>query len=332
MTRQVAGHLESRSTTLDSTDIHTDLAGEKSTISLASQSSMTQLADIQTETIDDKTMIESDAVLPAVQSVELLLEQVDDKQTAHTELQPLLDESIDVQSEIVEHQSIVTSDAQAILIEPVNAQCETMPIVMSMNTGDELTTSKSITNLHGASVTLPDIELVQPGPLPSLSLTNDKVKKSKQATTNDKSVKTKKSSGGLCGACFGAKAAQKSKKEKISATVQAPIEQTKAIEIESKPDVATVTVPTIETLEPIVNIVELTTDETIEAAAAAAAAATTTIDEISTDVATSLVDATAILPSVQIDTFQERNFHTSIEVRETYDGNEACENISFVLL
>ena len=162
-------------------------------------------------------------------------------------------------------------------IEPVEVQTEPTPIVIPLTKSEESTVSKITTSLHGAAVDLPVVQLVEPGPLPTLPLTKEKHKKPKEAVT----PKVKKSTGGLCASCFGAKAAEKKKKELTSETVKAPIEPKKVVEKEKKDEVPPTTslpTPTIELLPP-------TTDET------------------------------TVFPHVDIDSFQERNFRKSAEVR-----------------
>jgi hypothetical protein len=92
--------------------------------------------------------------------------------------------------------------------------------------------------------------------------------------------KIKKSTGGLCASCFGKKAAEKSKKEIISESIQAPIEQKKSIEKEEKK----------EDLSPIIEVPSVPL---------------TTIDQ-------------PILPKVNIDIFKERNFQKTAEVKSKY--------------
>ncbi len=111
-------------------------------------------------------------------------------------------------------------------------------------------------DLHGASVNLPKLELVEPGPLPILPI---------------KEVKVKKPTGGLCASCFGKKSAEKKKKEIISEPLPAPIEQRKSIEKEEEKKEALT--PTIE----VPSLPSTVTDE-------------------------------PILPRINIDVFRERNF------------------------
>lgn len=74
---------------------------------------------------------------------------------------------------------------------------------------------KSAVSLHGAGVELPKLELVQPGPLPTLSLTKGK-----------KGTKPKKSTVGLCASCFSTKSKEKSKQqETVGEPITATIDQ-----------------------------------------------------------------------------------------------------------
>jgi hypothetical protein len=60
----------------------------------------------------------------------------------------------------------------------------------------------------------------------------------------------KKSTGGLCASCFGAKAAEKKKKEATAEAAKAPIEQEKTLEETKKKDeespLAVVPTPTVD--------------------------------------------------------------------------------------
>jgi hypothetical protein len=82
----------------------------------------------------------------------------------------------------------------------------------------------------------------------------------------------------LCASCFSVKATEKKKKEIVSETIQAPIEQKKIIEEEKKED-----------LSPIIELSSSTVP-------------LPTIDQ-------------PILPKVNIDIFKERHFQTSTEVK-----------------
>lgn len=178
------------------------------------------------------------------------------------------------ESENIEHKSVVHLEARPPTIEKIEVPEEPTPVVLSSKTkSDETTLSKAISNLHGAAVELPEIELNKPGPLPTITITKEKHKKSKETTKTEKPLKTKKSTGGLCASCFGSKAAKK--KDVASETAQAPIEQEKKnVEEEKKDEVSptsesspvpvlppatseTITVPDIE----VSKTVEQTTSE-----------------------------------------------------------------------
>ncbi len=169
------------------------------------------------------------------------------------------------QSEIIEHKTHVHLEPRPATIEPVDVQPEKPSIIIPLTKHEDIiVTKKPVTiDLHGAAVNLPEIELVKPGPLPILPI-----------------KKIKKSTGGLCASCFGKKAAEKSKKEIISESIQAPIEQKKSIEKEEKK----------EDLSPIIEVPSVPL---------------TTIDQ-------------PILPKVNIDIFKERNFQKTAEVKSKY--------------
>ena len=82
-------------------------------------------------------------------------------------------------------------------------------------------------DLHGPAVHLPELQLVTPGPLPTLSLTKEK-----------KTTKVKKSTGGLCASCFGTKSAARKSKEVVAEPVPVPIKLEKTIEKEEKKDLS----------------------------------------------------------------------------------------------
>ena len=67
-----------------------------------------------------------------------------------------------------------------------------------MTTKKTTTTTTTAIDLHGAAVDLPDIQLVEPGPLPTISTS-----------------KVKKSASGLCASCFGTK----SNKQKLQIAI-----------------------------------------------------------------------------------------------------------------
>ena len=176
-------HLESRSTTLDSTDIH------------------------QPEVIEEK---------PLVQSAPEETIQLDVPTT--TSIEPI---------HLEQH-----LEARPATIEPIDVPSEPTPIVIPKAKHDESVVSKALDNLHGASVDLPQVDLVTPGPLPALTLNKEKTTK-----------KPKKSSVGLCASCFGGKAAEKKKKK---GTTNAPIEPKKTTE--DVPAAVTTPVEIVETI------------------------------------------------------------------------------------
>lgn len=177
-------------------------------------------------------------------------------------------ESITQPPPSIEHKVQIHLEPRPATIEPVDVQSEPARIVVPLTrkSEDKTVTKKSvIVDLHGAAVDLPAIELVTPGPLPTLAIGKKM-----------KTIKIKKSTGGLCASCFGAKSANKKKKEIVSEPVQAPIEPQKSIENEEKKD-----------LTPI---------------SEAPATPATTPDE-------------PILPRVNIDIFKDRTFQKSTEVK-----------------
>ncbi|CAF0958978.1 unnamed protein product [Rotaria sordida] len=137
-------------------------------------------------------------------------------------------ERITVESKSIEHEPMIHLEPRPPVIEPVYVQPEKTQTIVPLTKTDEVTkiTKKPSIDLHGAAVNLPDVELVQPGPLPTLSIKKQ-----------DKTKKVKKTSGGLCASCFSTKAKEKTKqKETISGTIRAPIEQKKSFEEEKKED------------------------------------------------------------------------------------------------
>jgi hypothetical protein len=164
----------------------------------------------------------------------------------------------------------------------VDVQSEPTPhVIPRTKSEDKTVTKKPVTiDLHGAAVNLPKIELVEPGPLPTLPITKEK-----------KIKKVKKSTGGLCASCFGAKAAEKKKQDIVSETIQtAPIEQKKPSE-EVKKDLT----PIIESSP----VPSPTTDQ-------------------------------PILPRVNIDIFKERNFQKNPEVKLSFIKTAFGKKILFL--
>lgn len=126
----------------------------------------------------------------------------------------------------IEHKPEIHLQPRPATIEPVDVQPDLAPAVILSSPKSEVKTvgKKSLTiDLHGAAVDLPPIELVTPGPLPTLS-----------------TAKGKKSTGGLCASCFGQKSADKVKKKSVSKAIPAPIEAPKPVEKEEHRDLPTI--------------------------------------------------------------------------------------------
>jgi len=205
-------HLESRSTTLDSTEIHPEPTKDVE-ISLESvPSEVIQI--IETKQIE----VPTEVVQPAACEVVIVTEtfQIEPPQL---EIETL-SESVPVETIKVEH-----LEPRPATIEPIHVESEPTPIVIPKEKHEESTVSKALENLHGASIDLPQVELVTPGPLPILTIAKEKKEKPTKKP-KEKTVKAKKSSVGLCASCFGAKAAAKKKKD----ATNAPIEQKKEVE------------------------------------------------------------------------------------------------------
>ncbi|CAF0820843.1 unnamed protein product [Rotaria sordida] len=239
--------------------------------------------ELQSTTIEQKPIVHLEPRSPIIEPINLQSEIIDEKPIVNLDAQQPKIESINVQPEIVKHKTITHLEARSPTIEPIDVQYEKTSIVVPLTRKtDESTSSKPTINLHGAAVDLPEIELVKPGPLPTLPITKEKHKKPKELITTDKTPKVKKSTGGLCASCFGTKAAENKKKELTSKTLQAPIEQKKIIEEEKKDNIPSTTIissaPTIESIP--VPVLPTTT--------------TTTTDE------------QVILPSVEIDKVEEQ--------------------------
>ncbi|CAF4381182.1 unnamed protein product, partial [Rotaria magnacalcarata] len=151
-------------------------------------------------------------------------------------------EPITLKSQVIEHEPIIHLEPRSPIIEPVDVQPEERNIIILPTKTDEMTIQKKRIHidLQGAAVKLPDIELVQPGPLPTLSIGKE---------NKGKKIKTK-STGGLCASCFGKKSKEnKRQKETISETAQAPIEHKKIIEPEKKEDLPSTTIVATHTNE-----------------------------------------------------------------------------------
>ncbi|CAM4760231.1 unnamed protein product [Rotaria magnacalcarata] len=151
-------------------------------------------------------------------------------------------EPITLKSQVIEHEPIIHLEPRSPIIEPVDVQPEERNIIILPTKTDEMTIQKKRIHidLQGAAVKLPDIELVQPGPLPTLSIGKE---------NKGKKIKTK-STGGLCASCFGKKSKEnKRQKETILETAQAPIEHKKIIEPEKKEDLPSTTIVATHTNE-----------------------------------------------------------------------------------
>lgn len=226
---------------------------------------------IQTEIVEEKPVVHLEPRGPIAEPVDVQAEVVEEKPVVHLEPRAATIEPVDVQAETEELKTITHLESRPATIEPIDIQVEPSPIVLSLKKDEPSTVSKTTTtttaaatNLHGAGVDLPEIELVKPGPLPTISITKEKQKKVKEPITSEKPAKVKKSTGGLCASCFGAKAAQKQKKQGASEVAKAPIEPAK-VTIEEKVDSPP---PTIEiTSTPTVDasplpVLTVTTDQT----------------------------------------------------------------------
>lgn len=199
---------------------------------------------------------------------------------AHLEPRPATIEPVHVQSTAVEHKTHAHLEPRPATIEPLHVQPEKTPIVIPSKTKKERpkAAKKPAVALHGAPVSLPPVELVEPGPMPTLS-----------------SVKGAKSSAGLCASCFGAKAAEKKKtkgkKGSAAAPIPAPVESKKSLVEDKKEERSPVT---------------------------------------QAPPAPPLRGDAPILPRVNIDTFKERNFQKSYEVRPPVSAQHT--NIILLLL
>ncbi|CAF4484805.1 unnamed protein product [Rotaria sp. Silwood1] len=233
-----------RSLTPENTELLSTAIDHTPIVNLEARLPTIEPMNIQSEIIEEKPLVKLDVQQPTIQSL--------DVQTKPIEVHTPKVESIHAQPEIVEHKTIAHLEARPATIEPIDVQYEKTSIVVPLTKTDESTVSKPIINLHGAGVDLPKVELVKPELLPTSAVTKEKHKKTKEVTTTEKTPKVKKSTGGLCASCFGAKAAEKKKKELTSETRPAPIEQKKVIEQEKKDDIpkttAILSTPTIESI------------------------------------------------------------------------------------
>jgi len=211
-----------------------------------------QPVQVQAEVVEEKPFVQAEIVV--------------EKPIVHLQPRAPTIEPVDVQAEVIEKKPIVHLEPRAPTIEPVDVQPDVTPIVIP-STKSEESIRLSETHLHGAPVDLPEVELVKPGPLPTLSIKKEKHKKPQESIKIEKTPKepkVKKSTGGLCASCFGAKAAEKKKKETTSETAKAPIEQQKLEE--GKTDDVSPTTPTIES-SPIPTLSATTEEQTLEKSA-----------------------------------------------------------------
>ena len=206
-------------------------------------------------------------------------------------------EILNVQPEIVEENVVTKLEALPIAIESVEVQDESTKAAALTSDNQPSTLLKPFINLHGAPVDLPEVELVSPSPLPTLTLTKENSKKSKEVIKTEKPAKVKKSTGGLCASCFGAKA---KKKETLSETVKAPIDA-KKVEEENKQAITVESVPAASVDDVLI----------VESAIVSTTDVTETIVEPGQTEGS--VDN---VTKIDIDTFMERNFHKTDDVRE----------------
>lgn len=223
--------------------------------------------------MEEKPVVHLEPRSPIIEPVDVQAEVVEEKPAVHLVPRAPTIEPVDVQAEPAEHKVATHLEPRPATIEPVDVQPEPTPIIIPSTKKEESTVSKvataATTNLHGASVDLPEVELVKPGPLPTIptiSITKEKQKKvKKEPITTEKVPKIKKSTGGLCASCFGAKAAEKKKKEATAEAAKAPIEQEKTLEETEKKDeqspVAVVPTSTVDS-SPIPTL-SVTTNETV---------------------------------------------------------------------
>ena len=221
-----------------------------------------EAVDIQPAEVEHKTRAHLEPRSAVIEPVDVQSEVPEHHTHVHLEPRPATIEPIHVQSEVIEHKNQIHLEPRPATIESVHVQPEKTPIVIPSKKTEHTKASKKLAiDLHGAAVDLPPVELVEPGPLPTLPI-----------------VKGKKSAAGLCASCFGAKAAEKKKRKKgaTSAPIPAPAERKKSTGEEKKQQ------PSPVTEAPPVLFAR--SDE-------------------------------PILPRVNIDTFKERNFQNSYEVK-----------------
>ncbi|UJR10546.1 hypothetical protein I4U23_014746 [Adineta vaga] len=249
----------------------------------------------------------------------------------HLEPRPPTIEPVHVKPEIVEHKTSVHHlEPRPATIEPVDVQPEKTPIVIpSRKSNHSKTSKKPAIDLHGAAVHLPAVELVEPGPLPTLPIT-----------------KGTKLTGGLCASCFGAKAAEKKKKKATAEPIPVPVESKKSIVEEKKdevlPIIETPPAPILRNDQPILPRVNIDTfkerkfDKSYESLPKSQERLDTTIEHQYQSSSTELIPLstsstaktntvagtsygsttavdTSIFSRVNIDTFKERTFQKSFE-------------------
>ncbi|CAF1545270.1 unnamed protein product, partial [Adineta steineri] len=170
----------------------------------------------QAETIEKEIEIQPEIIQQVEDQSEIIQQETEIQPEIKSEVQleshpVIIEESVHIQSDIHELKTPVHLEPRPPTIVPVDAPIEKVPIIISPKKSEPIAVTKKPTiDLHGAAVVLPEVQLVKPGPLPTLSIT-----------------KGKKSTGGLCASCFGSKSAEKKKKQRHSKTVSAPIEQKK---------------------------------------------------------------------------------------------------------
>ena len=243
--------------------------------------------------MEEKHKVHLEPRSPVIEPVDVQADVVEEKHKVHLEPRSPVIEPVDVQADVVEEKHKVHLEPRPATIETIHVQSEPTPIVIPSTKKDESTVSKTALNLHGAPVDLPEIELVKPGPLPTLPKLKEKHTKPKKPIATEKPAKVEKtpkvktSTGGLCASCFGAKAAAKNKKETTSEPINAPIEQKKVVEEIKKDDIPAITIETPSTIElsppPVLPVTP---------------------------------DETTVLTNVHADTFQEQTLQKSTEVKK----------------
>jgi hypothetical protein len=205
--------------------------------------------DTQPVAVEQETEVHLEPRSAIIEPVDVQPEVLEHDAQIHLEPRPATIEPVHVQSEVAEHKTHAHLEPRPATIEPVDVQPEETPVVIPLKKAQRPTTTKKTTiGLHGAGVDLPRVELVEPGPLPTLS-----------------TGKGKKSAAGLCASCFGAKAAEKKKSKKgaIAAPIPAPTEPKKSVAEEKKEEPSPVTeappAPLLRNDEPILPGVNIDT-------------------------------------------------------------------------